>query len=42
VGQVYLPEELKKREYYKPKEIGHEKAIKERLDKIKKKKTRND
>jgi len=40
VEQDYLPEELKKREYYKPKEIGNEKAIKERLEKIKEKKRR--
>lgn len=40
VKQDYLPEELKEREYYKPKEIGHEKSIKERLEKIKEKKRR--
>jgi putative ATPase len=38
--QDYLPDELKKSEYYKPKDIGHEKLIKERLEKIKAKKRR--
>jgi putative ATPase len=38
--QDYLPDELKKSEYYRPKEIGHEKVIKERLEKIKAKKQR--
>ncbi len=40
VKQDYLPEELKKSEYYKPKDVGHEKVIKERLEKIKEKKRR--
>jgi putative ATPase len=42
VDQTYLPEQLKKREYYKPKEIGDEKAIKDRLEKIKEKKKPRD
>jgi putative ATPase len=40
VKQDYLPEDLKKSEYYKPKDTGHEKVIKERLEKIKEKNRR--
>lgn len=38
VEQDYLPDVLKKSEYYRPKKIGYEKVIKERLEKIKGKK----
>jgi putative ATPase len=38
VPQDYLPEKLKDRSYYQPKEIGEEKVIAERLEKIKRKK----
>lgn len=31
----YLPEKLKGRSYYKPKNIGHEKILAERLDRVK-------
>jgi putative ATPase len=34
VPQDYRPEALRSSVYYRPKEIGHEKAIKERLEKI--------
>ena len=37
VAQDYLPDALKNREYYRPKEIGQEKVIKERLERIKEK-----
>jgi putative ATPase len=37
-GQDYLPEPLRKERYYEPKEIGHEKEIKKRLDDIREKK----
>ncbi len=32
---VYLPEQIKNKRYYEPKEIGHEKILKERLKRIK-------
>ncbi len=38
VVQQYLPDKLKNKKYYKPKDIGYEKTIKEiyeKLDKIK-------
>jgi putative ATPase len=41
VEQGYLPEGLQGREYYRPKETGNEKFIKERLDKIKQKKRKS-
>ena len=34
-GFVCLPEQLKDKRYYKPKEIGHEKILSERLKKLK-------
>ncbi len=34
-GINYLPEQLKQRRYYEPKDIGHEKILKERLKRIK-------
>lgn len=36
VKETYLPDELKGKIYYKPKETGYEKTIKERLEKLKK------
>ena len=36
VKETYLPDELKGKSYYKPKESGYEKTIKERLEKLKK------
>ncbi|MFZ5641936.1 MAG: AAA family ATPase [Bacillota bacterium] len=38
VEQQYLPEELKGAKYYKPTENGHEKSVKERLDRLKRNK----
>lgn len=37
VKETYLPDELKGKSYYKPKESGYEKQIKERLEKLRKK-----
>ena len=37
VRETYLPDELKGKSYYKPKESGYEKQVKERLEKLKKK-----
>jgi putative ATPase len=37
-GQDYLPERLRKERFYEPKEIGHEKEIKKRLNEIRDKK----
>jgi putative ATPase len=37
-GQDYLPEPLQKERYYEPREIGHEKEIKKRLDENREKK----
>ena len=37
-GQDYLPEPLRKERYYEPREIGHEKEIKKRLDENREKK----
>lgn len=37
VKETYLPDELKGKVYYNPKENGYEKTIKERLEKLKKK-----
>jgi putative ATPase len=37
-GQDYLPDRLLKDRYYEPKEVGHEKEIKKRLDEIREKK----
>lgn len=34
-GVVYLPDKIKDKRYYQPKEVGHEKILKERLKKIK-------
>ena len=34
VEQQYLPDEIKDAKFYKPTEIGHEKNIKERLDRL--------
>ena len=35
VKETYLPDDLKEKNYYKPKDIGYEKTIKERLEKLK-------
>ena len=36
IRETYLPEELKGKSYYKPKETGYEKTIKEKMEKLKK------
>jgi len=41
VDQVCLPDALKKSVYYRPKEIGYEKVIKERLERIREKKSKS-
>jgi putative ATPase len=40
VEQQYLPDNLKDKTYYKPTEIGEEKGIRDRLNKLWKKKPR--
>jgi len=40
IQQDYLPDELSESEYYRPKDIGHEKLIKKRLEKMKARKRR--
>ena len=40
VEQVYLPDELRDREYYKPTDNGYDKVIRERLERYKKERNR--
>jgi len=38
VEETYLPDNLKDKVYYRPSDNGYEKTIKERLNKLRKKK----